>query len=214
MSQENTFDCLRNRNGHVQLPDIDDKYFNPARIVNKEFRLAAVRNKSYIMQIPKSRGNCGEATKIQVCFEEELNGTTGEDYDVMEFSLHECNDVNCYTIAFFSMKSSQIDSAADCAMSDSNRVCCPSLNITNEKFKKVVNKLIGIAPFGSVSLYRYSQLKIKTCCRNIHNFNFTRNKVVIQKCHCNNIALFRVLTGVCKILEHDLKEKTFEFSNL
>ena len=199
--QENTFDCQSNRNGQVQLPDIDDKYFNPTKIDNGEFQsLSLAKKNGYLMKIPKSPGNCGEATKIQVCFKElnfeEINVEEDDDdiisgdYVVMEFSVHECNSINCYAIEIFFMNSSQINSS-DCMTNDDYRVCCPSLTITNEKFRKVVDKYISISSHDdNVSLYTYKKtFNTKSCCN--------KNQFHNTKCSCVLMVLFRILTGKC-----------------
>ena len=186
MLQENKFVCRRNSKGLVRLPDIKNRYFDPVKIFKNEFNLSAVKNTSYLMQIPKTPGNCGEATNIQVCFKEDIV-TTGEDYDVMEFSLQEC-DTKCHTTARFLIKSSHIE-PTQCVAKDDYRVCCPSLR--NDKFRKVVNKFIGIIPYGNVSLYTYKKIfSTNSCCEN-NPFNLT------GKCQCKFMVLFRFITGKC-----------------
>jgi len=190
------FHCQGNSNGPVQLTDIDNKYFNATSIASGHFNGISTTNISILMKVPRITGNC-EATKIQVCFKEE-GIYDNREYDVIRIILYEC-ELICNTIAMLSLESKQID-PADCAMNVGYRVCCSSLNITNEKFRiGADNKYIGITPYDNTSLFKYNKFDAKSCCRK-GEFDFFKRPLNVHGCSCNSVVLFRVLAGEREVM--------------
>jgi len=196
-----------NKLGQV-VPNIDDKYFNATSIASKEltkYRYIDIiqRRSYYFAKIPRTTGNCGEATRIQVCYQEMVDNNSSKEDDVMTFILYICGGPNNCSmlkrIAIFSLKSKSIKSE-DCAMNnDSYKICCPTLNITNEEFMEKENRFIGIFPTydRNRTLFKYfNSYDVKIYCKE-ESFNFrSKETLTIRECGASEVkVLFRVLAG-------------------